>query len=79
VQVDDDGPGIAEADRAMALGRFGRLDEARQTVTGGAGLGLAIAASAAHAHGGDLRDGTADLGGARFQLFLPVTKAVARP
>ena len=79
VQVDDDGPGIAEADRATALGRFGRLDEARQTVTGGSGLGLAIAASAAHAHGGDLRVGTADLGGARFQLFFPVTKAVARP
>lgn len=75
VQVDDDGPGIAEADRATALGRFGRLDQARNADTGGAGLGLAIAASVAHAHGGDLVVGTADLGGARFQLFLPVGKS----
>ena len=79
VQVDDDGPGIAEADRATALGRFGRLDEARNADTGGAGLGLAIAASVAHAHGGDLLVGTADLGGARFRLFLPAMKSDGAP
>ncbi len=50
--VADRGPGIAEADRAMALKRFGRLDAARGD--GGAGLGLSLAASVARLHGGTL-------------------------
>ncbi len=71
IRVDDDGPGIAPADREVALRRFGRLDEARHADAGGAGLGLAIVASVAHAHGGDVVVGDADLGGARFSLWLP--------
>ena len=31
IQVEDRGPGIAEADRAVAMKRFGRLDSARTT------------------------------------------------
>ena len=50
--VADRGPGIVEADRAVALKRFGRLDAARRD--GGAGLGLSLAASVARLHGGTL-------------------------
>jgi signal transduction histidine kinase len=54
-QVEDRGPGIAEADREQALSRFGRLDSAR-TVPG-AGLGLSLVAAVARLHGGRLELG----------------------
>lgn len=47
--VADRGPGIPEADRARALGRFVRLDPSRGTP--GAGLGLALVAAVARMHG----------------------------
>ncbi len=49
-QVEDRGPGIAAADRAQALKRFGRLDTARTTP--GAGLGMALVEAVARLHGG---------------------------
>ncbi|HEY7432029.1 MAG TPA: HAMP domain-containing sensor histidine kinase [Streptosporangiaceae bacterium] len=55
VRVTDDGPGIPEADRERAFGRFVRLDDARSRDddgTEGAGLGLAIVRATAQAHGG---------------------------
>lgn len=50
--VADRGPGIAAADRAQALSRFGRLDRARSLP--GAGLGFALVESVAWLHGGRL-------------------------
>ena len=55
IAVADRGPGIAEADRAEALRRFGRLDSARSQP--GAGLGLALADAVARLHGGRLELG----------------------
>ena len=49
-QVEDRGPGIAEADRAQALRRFGRLDSARSLP--GAGLGMALVEAVARLHDG---------------------------
>jgi signal transduction histidine kinase len=46
--VADRGPGIAEADRARALGRFVRLDPSRGAP--GAGLGLALVKAVARMH-----------------------------
>ncbi len=55
LQVEDHGPGIAAADRAQALRRFGRLDTARTTP--GAGLGMTLVEAVARLHGGRLELG----------------------
>jgi len=65
--VDDDGPGIAEADRARVLQRGGRADEA----TPGHGLGLAMVHDTVALYGGSLRIDGSSFGGARLELALP--------
>lgn len=71
ITVDDDGPGIAPADRGRVFDRWLRLDEGRARDDGGAGLGLSIARSVAHSHGGDVTISASPTGGARAQLWLP--------
>jgi two-component system, OmpR family, sensor histidine kinase PhoQ len=65
--IDDDGPGIAEADRARVLVRGGRADEA----TPGHGIGLAMVHDTVALYGGTLSIGASSLGGARFTIKLP--------
>lgn len=74
ILVDDDGPGIPEADRERVFERFTRLDahRARPGPTGGAGLGLSLVAGIAERHRGAARVDTAPLGGARLVLELPL-------
>ena len=73
VLVDDDGPGIPEADRERVFERFTRLDEhrARNGSAGGAGLGLSLVRRIAERHGGTAIADTAPLGGARIVVDLP--------
>jgi signal transduction histidine kinase len=52
IAVEDNGPGIAPADRGRVVERFVRLDDAR-TQPGG-GLGLAMVSAVARLHGGSL-------------------------
>lgn len=52
VEVVDDGPGIAPADRERVFTRFTRLDAARTGLDGGSGLGLAIVRDLVRAYGG---------------------------
>ncbi|MBI6628268.1 ATP-binding protein [Pontibaca salina] len=72
IRVEDDGPGIAEADRAEAVKPFFRLDPARnQNLGSGVGLGLAIVADVASVHGGSLQLGRSDrLGGLRADIMI---------
>lgn len=72
VQVDDDGSGLAEADRERVFERFVRLDDARERDAGGSGLGLAIAREVAREQGGDITLTESPLGGLRAELRLPV-------
>ena len=71
LRVDDDGPGMADADAARAGERGVRLDER----TPGAGLGLSIVTDIAAAHGGSLRLARSPLGGLRADLTLPAAGA----
>jgi len=52
IAVQDDGPGIPEAERGKVTQRFYRLDDSRHLP--GNGLGLAIVSATALAHGGEL-------------------------
>jgi signal transduction histidine kinase len=71
LDVDDDGQGIAVADRQRVFERFVRLDAARARDAGGSGLGLAIVAEVVAAHHGTISIGNSGLGGARFEVRLP--------
>jgi two-component system osmolarity sensor histidine kinase EnvZ len=71
VVVDDNGPGIPEADRDRVFRAFVRLDTSRNPSTGGVGLGLTIARDVARGHGGDVRLETSPRGGLRARVHLP--------
>jgi signal transduction histidine kinase len=71
IDIDDDGPGIPEAELARVLEPFYRLEESRSRETGGVGLGLAIAHSIIQAHGGRLTLTNRPAGGLRASIVLP--------
>jgi signal transduction histidine kinase len=71
IRVDDNGPGIPEADREIVFDRFTRLDDARDRDVGGTGLGLAIVRGLVRAHGGEVRLARSPLGGLRAEVDLP--------
>lgn len=67
-QVEDDGPGIPEADRQRIFDRGARLDTGKP----GTGLGLAIVRDVAEIYGGSIElDESEDLGGLLARLRLP--------
>ncbi|MEM7152467.1 MAG: ATP-binding protein [Myxococcota bacterium] len=63
LRVDDDGPGVPEADRERIFEPFVRLDESRQRAEGGHGLGLSIVSRMVDAAEGSVVATTSDLGG----------------
>ncbi len=80
IVVDDDGPGIPQAEMEAVFRPFHRLEASRNRETGGAGLGLTIARSVARAHGGDVVLTNRPEGGLRAEILLPsTTPAPAEP
>ena len=71
IVVDDDGPGIPEADRERVFDPFVRLEGSRSRETGGVGLGLSIARSIVRSHGGDVTLQNRAEGGLRAIVELP--------
>jgi signal transduction histidine kinase len=71
ISIDDDGPGIPEAELGRVLEPFYRLDQSRDRETGGVGLGLAIAQAIAQAHGGTVTLSNRPVGGLRAKIVLP--------
>jgi two-component system sensor histidine kinase MprB len=73
--VADQGPGISEEDLPHVFERFYRSDESRTMP--GSGLGLSIVRAVVDRHGGMVRAGRAEEGGAAFWLWLPPGGAAA--
>ena len=71
VHIDDNGPGIPEAERQAVFEPFYRLEQSRSRETGGSGLGLAIARQIVDAHGGAIAIVASPQGGARIAVTLP--------
>ena len=69
IDVSDDGPGIAESERASIFEPF--VSKRR----GGLGLGLSVVRQIVLAHHGDISAGTSSLGGALFTIKLPRSTA----
>jgi signal transduction histidine kinase len=67
VTVDDDGPGLTEAERKRVVKRGQRMDESKP----GSGLGLSIVADLAHLYKGRFELEPSPDGGLRARLELP--------
>ncbi len=86
VSVEDDGPGIAEADRERLFQPYVRGRSRPEIQPGGGdraqhasglGIGLALCRRIISAHGGEIRVEDSNLGGARFCFELPCARASA--
>jgi signal transduction histidine kinase len=75
IEVDDEGPGVSPADKAVIFDRFVRGRTAGTRGDGaGTGLGLALVAQHAAAHGGTATVLDRPGGGARFRIDLPESR-----
>ncbi len=72
ITIDDDGPGIPEADLEKVFDPFFRLEQSRSLETGGHGLGLSIARTIVRAHGGDITLSNRPQKGLRATMYLPI-------
>ncbi|MEL6345759.1 MAG: ATP-binding protein [Myxococcota bacterium] len=69
ITIEDDGPGIAPADRERIFEPFTRLDPSRNRSSGGSGLGLSIVKRILDRHHGQIWvSRSAQLGGAAFVI-----------
>ncbi|NNH68284.1 HAMP domain-containing histidine kinase [Nocardia uniformis] len=75
LDIVDDGPGIAPADRDRVFERFARLDTARTRARGGTGLGLALARDIATLHHATLAVADSPKG-AHLEARLPLLGAL---
>ncbi|MCG2841687.1 ATP-binding protein [Sandaracinobacter sp. RS1-74] len=72
VDIEDEGPGIPEAELERVFEPFYRLERSRSRETGGTGLGLSVVRSIARAHGGDVELMNRRQGGLRARVILPL-------
>lgn len=73
--VDDKGQGIPKDKREAVFRPFTRLDNSRNSSTGGVGLGLTITRDIIHAHGGDVFLQESADKGLRVVIRLPYVQA----
>ena len=71
VSIEDDGPGIPEAELERVFAPFYRGERSRNRVTGGVGLGLSIAQVVAEDHRGEVHLRNREGGGLRVEFLLP--------
>lgn len=76
LEVEDDGPGIAENERAQVFEPFFRGQAARNRDSDGSGMGLAIVSECVANHQGyaEALEPRQDLGGSRIRVSLPIAE-----
>ncbi len=72
VEVEDEGPGVTEADRARLFAKFARLSARPTGGESSTGLGLSIVKTLTEAMGGEVSLESPPGRGARFRVRLPV-------
>lgn len=73
IDVMDQGPGLAAADRDHLFTPYWRSSASRRSGCPGSGMGLALTARLVHAHGGHIvGENRRDRSGARFSVSLPL-------
>ena len=71
VNIEDDGPGIAEDQYKNVFKPFFRLDKSRSLNKSGVGLGLAIVEDIINSHGGNIQLGISQYKGLQVKISLP--------
>ena len=74
VAIDDSGPGVKPDMRQAIFERFRQADGGATRQQSGTGLGLAIAKEFVEMHKGSIAVVDSDLGGARFEIALPLLR-----
>tara|TARA_B100000965_G_scaffold72512_1_gene57247 strand:- start:295 stop:891 length:597 start_codon:yes stop_codon:yes gene_type:complete len=71
INIEDDGPGIAEDQYKNVFKPFFRLDKSRSLNKSGVGLGLAIVEDIINSHGGNIQLGRSQYNGLQVKISLP--------
>ncbi|MGH9563220.1 MAG: sensor histidine kinase [Terracidiphilus sp.] len=71
LKVSDSGPGVPDVELRAILKPFYRVDQARQSTSGGFGIGLAIADRTIHLHNGELCVSNRTDGGLVVEMRIP--------
>ncbi len=72
IVIEDNGPGIPKDKREDVFMPFFRIDDSRNSETGGYGLGLAISKDIVHSHGGSIfLSDSSEYGGLKVTINLP--------
>jgi signal transduction histidine kinase len=77
IAVEDDGPGVPEAERERIFAPFYRAPGPRPAGDPGVGLGLSLVRQVARYHGGDVRFVARQPKGSRFEVTLPADGSAA--
>ena len=78
VAIDDSGPGVKPEMRQAIFERFRQAEGGATRKRGGTGLGLAIAKEFVEMHKGSIAVLDSTLGGARFEISVPLLRVDAR-
>ncbi len=84
IEVSDSGPGVHPDDRERIFEAFYQGRRLQGGPVGGTGIGLSVVAECVQAHGGvvtlvDRNERHPELGGAHFQVRLPLRRAADKP
>jgi signal transduction histidine kinase len=74
IYINDNGPGVPEADLPFIFNRFWRGEKSRARLSGGAGLGLAITKLLVEEQGGRIEARSVHGGGLQVRVTFPASK-----